>query len=73
MRPIDKASGNIAFICKRFYAKVLMKELGIDSLSNASPTYKKINKDPNVIIENHTKYLSKMFNLLLIDPPSYQR
>ena len=67
MTPIDKASGNIAFICKRFYAKVLMKELGIDSPSNASPTYKKINKDPNVIIENHTKYLSNMFKINVED------
>ena len=27
--PIDKASNNVAFICKRFYALVLLKELGL--------------------------------------------
>ena len=27
--PIDKASGNIAFVCKRFYVQVLVKELGL--------------------------------------------
>ena len=27
--PIDKASGNVSFICKRFYADVLAKELGL--------------------------------------------
>lgn len=28
--PIDKANGIVAFICKRFYTEVLMKEVGID-------------------------------------------
>ena len=28
--PIDKATGNIALICKRFYAEVLVKELGLN-------------------------------------------
>merc|ERR1711964_469208 len=37
--PIDKASNNVAFICKRFYAQVLVKELGFGSPSNANPTY----------------------------------
>ena len=27
--PIDKATGNFSFICKRFYAQVLAKELGL--------------------------------------------
>lgn len=27
--PIDKASGNIALVCKRIYAKVLVSELGL--------------------------------------------
>ena len=28
--PIHKANGTVAFICKRFYIEVLMKEVGID-------------------------------------------
>ena len=39
--PIDKASGNIAFVCKRFYAQVLVKELGLDGLAG-SATYEKV-------------------------------
>ena len=26
MRPIDKAANNIAFICKKYYVQVLLKE-----------------------------------------------
>ena len=40
--PIDKASNNIAFVCKRFYAQVLVSELGLDN-KNSCPTYEKVN------------------------------
>ena len=33
--PIDKATGNIALVCKRFYASVITREMG---LNNNSPT-----------------------------------
>ena len=39
--PIDKATGNIALVCKRFYASLVTRELGLnnnsstDSYSNA--------------------------------------
>ena len=33
--PIDKATGNIALVCKRFYASAITRELG---LNNNSPT-----------------------------------
>ena len=36
--PIDKANGNIAFICKRYHAFTIVKELGLDSYTG-SPTY----------------------------------
>ena len=35
--PIDKASNNLAIICKRFYAEVLLKEIG--KLGGVSETY----------------------------------
>ena len=28
--PIDKATGNIALVCKRFYASVITRELGLN-------------------------------------------
>ena len=27
--PTNKSTGNIAFVCKRFYASVIVKELGL--------------------------------------------
>ena len=29
--PIDKATGNIALVCKRFYASVITRELGLNN------------------------------------------
>ena len=39
--PVDKATGNLALICKRHCASVLVKELGL-SHNNPSLTYTKI-------------------------------
>ena len=60
--PIDKASNNIAFICKRFYAKVLLEELGLIGASTS--TYTKIDdRLPNDIIQQHTAELKQKFNI----------
>ena len=32
--PIDKATGNIALVCKRFYASVVTRELGLNNNSS---------------------------------------
>ena len=37
MVPIDKAANNVAFVCKRYYAKVLLKEMGL--INGTSDTY----------------------------------
>ena len=37
--PIDKATGNIALVCKRFYASVITRELGLSNNSSTN-TYK---------------------------------
>ena len=37
--PIDKATGNVSLICKRFYASVIVKELGLGN-GNSTNTYK---------------------------------
>lgn len=43
--PIDKASNNVAIICKRLYASVIYNELNFANLnsSNVSKTYEKVN------------------------------
>jgi len=32
--PIDNATGNVALVCKRFYASVLVEELGLVNQSD---------------------------------------
>ena len=60
--PIDKATGNVAIICKRFYAKVLFKELGICDLTT-NKTYKQSKAAIKTIINNQKKILKNKFNL----------
>ena len=68
--PIDKATGNISFICKRFYAKVLADELGIrnNRPNNSQSTYIKedIRTDTDIIAKNKADLFNK-FNLSLTD------
>ena len=48
--PTDKATGNIALICKHFYASVIAKELGLGS-NNTTDTYNSvINSSADTII-----------------------
>ena len=66
MVPIDKASNNIAFICKRYYATVLLKELGL--VGSSTSTYTNISdRTPDDIIEEHQSKLKEQFNLSLDD------
>ena len=59
--PIDKATNNIAFICKRFYALVLLKELGL----NISPsnTYIQEHKTIESVVEKNILDLKNIFGL----------
>lgn len=62
MVPIDKAANNVAFICKRFYAQVLLQELGLTGPSTS--TYTKITHlTPTDIITQHQKELKTKFNI----------
>ena len=62
MVPIDKAANNVAFICKRFYATVLMEELGLSNES--SSTYTRIqDQTPDDIVSLHQKQLKDEFNI----------
>ena len=49
--PIDKAPNNIGFICKTFYVKRLLSEVGI--VGPPSDTYKVSAKDSNDVITNN--------------------
>ena len=65
--PVDKASRNFAFICKKYYIKVLMQELGVNTFSDVTgnSVYKPVQNTVNEIIENHKSILEKEFNMLL--------
>ena len=63
--PVDKASNNIAFICKRFYATVIVKELGLIN-NSTKKTYEKVNdKSTDIIISEHKQYLANQFKINL--------
>ena len=49
--PIDKASNNVAIVCKRFYITSILDELGIPG--NSSSTYELIDKPALSIIEDN--------------------
>ena len=55
--PIDKASSNVAIICKRYYIQKLLNEVGVPG--NASPTYKLSETDPNDVIFNNALLCEK--------------
>ena len=62
--PIDKASNNIAIVCKRFYIERTMKELGL--LDTISETYKISNTNPSEIINDNIT-LCKKFGLTITE------
>ena len=52
--PIDKASNNVSFICKRFYAHILVNELGLRGSINPDSTYEQVKKgNTENIINKH--------------------
>ena len=59
--PIDKASNNIAVVCKKFYIEKSMQELGIyqDTISKKEDdkTYVRVDKNPQDIINRHKRYV----------------
>ena len=58
--PVDKATGNLALICKRHYASVLVKELGLTD-NNPSLTYTKVkNSIPSDVVAKNIGDLNKL-------------
>ena len=67
MVPIDKAANNVAFICKRFYAHVLLKELGLIN-NEPSSTYAMISDNSrDQIISQHKSEIKDIFNINVQD------
>ena len=56
--PIDKASNNIAIICKRFYVEEILKEIGV--IGEKSDTYVKSVKTKDEILEENIGYSQKL-------------
>ena len=48
---VDKASGNFAFTCKKFYFLCLAKELGLDNLTPGNETYEFVNHSEEQIVQ----------------------
>ena len=60
--PIDKAANNVSFICKRFYATTLLKELGVIGLP--SNTYRLVNNQSKTnIVNSALKDITQQFSL----------
>ena len=52
--PIDKATNNIAMICKKYYITVILKEIGI--LDAGNKTYEIIYKNQEGVIQGNLEY-----------------
>ena len=61
--PIDKACGNVAFICQKHYAQVLVNELGLNNVSNIKSTYLMAIKAVNKVVSDNALFLKNKFNL----------
>lgn len=59
---INKVSGDGCFICKWFYADVLLNELGLKN-NKVSPTYVKVDKGNKNLIEDDIHILKTRFNM----------
>ena len=70
--PVDKASNNFCFTCKKYYFEVMCKELGIlfganDTVNfNGNDTYVPTTEDINSIYSRH-KHFANVFTLQLSD------
>ena len=60
--PIDKAANNIAFICKKYYAEKLLKEMGL--LGSSNPSYAIYHrKKVKTVITSKVKEIKTKFKL----------
>ena len=57
--PTDKASNNIAVICKYYYTKILLKEIGLLDKKQKS-AYTLISEDSQAIITQHVQNMEEV-------------
>ena len=58
---IEKAANNVAFICKKYYVQVLLKELGL--LNTTSNTYQQVNDTLHNVFQQQNNTLDSVFGL----------
>ena len=58
MVPIDKAANNVAVICKRYYAEVILREIGV--LGDGCETYTRTDKSKDEIIAENAEYAERL-------------
>ena len=59
---VDKAAGNFAFTCRKFYFLKLAEELGMNNINLGNETYLHVNLTESEIVEQ-TKLDMMRFNL----------
>jgi len=65
MVPIDKASNNVAFVCKRYYAIIILNELGF--YNTPSTTYEPVITPLSDLIAQQIKTLEDNFRITTTD------
>ena len=61
--PIDKATRNIALVCKRFYASVITRELGLSNNSSKDTNKNAGGLSANDIIDGNIRDLKIIFGI----------
>ena len=70
--PIDKATGNIALVCKRFYVSVISRELGLNNNSSTDTYNNAGGLSSNDVIEGNIRDLKIKFGIANILIENYQ-
>ena len=67
VRHIDKATGNVTFICKRFYVEVPLKDVGVSTNEQTkfTETYNVYGLFDQGTINKHLQYIKNNFNVSL--------
>ena len=61
--PIDKVTSNIALVCKRFYASVITREMGLNKNSSRDTYNNTCGLSANDIIDKNIKHLKIKFGI----------
>ena len=61
--PIDKATANISLVCKRFYASIIIRELGLDNNSSTDAYNGASGLSANDVIDENIRDLKIKFGI----------